>query len=328
MGYRSSGATGIAYTPSTDYGSPTTGYNITPAAQPGQGAYGAVPGMIGIPPSYWEQMSNIYPVSPQATQASKIIGSQMAGELSPEEIATYQRLGAQFGAGITGGPSQFSGRQGLLSVGRKVSDVQQQGILNYEAMLKALSGTLTPQELAAQIANRNATMAAAPDPRLAAEQQMRDWMEKFQMAMNASAAQQRNYGFAPGLSFPATNYRPPTESNVPRAPGGGTYYAPQFEGPSGAYYPGTTIPNLGLDQLIDEAGIDQMMGELGYDPYGYQYGVDLPPGSYPESTYYGNTTYTQPEDWWLQGYESPGEYDMAQYPGWYEDVGYYDDFGY
>lgn len=315
MGYVSSAATGVGYTPSTDYGSPSTGYNITPGPQAGQGAYGAVPGAIGIPPDYWTQMQSIYPVTPQAQQASRIIGSQMAGELSPEEIATYQRLGAQFGAGITGGPTQFSGRQGLLSVGRKVSDVQQQGILNYEAMLKALSGTLTPQELAAQIANRNATMAAAPDPQQAAEQQMRDWMEKFQATMNAAAAQQRNYAL-PMTVNPYSWNRPADTSRT-----GPTYpYQPESpQMPQGYTLPPDTYPDLGLESW--------MANELGVDPYQYLYG-DLPEGSYAYSTPGGYEFSSQPADWWTQGYESPEDYDVAQYPGWYEDVGYYDDFGY
>lgn len=312
LGYLSA-ATGTGYTPSVRY-TPATSYNVNPTPTSGQGPYGSVPGPIGIPPNYWEQMQSVYPVMPQAQTASGIIGSELAGELSPSTIAALQTHAAQFGSASTGGPSQFSGNQGLVNLGLNVEKRKAQGLQDYESMLKALSGTMTPQDLAAQIAARNATMGAAPDPQQAAEQQMRDWMDKFRMTMAASTPQTRNYSLPPRITSP-TDY--------------GQVYSPYSYGPAGGtmYSAGTWAPAnydaLGITGLVDDANFEQWLGELGYDPYGYALGTEIPVGSYPQSSMEGNISYTQPEDWWVGGYESPADYDIAQYPGWYEDVGYY-----
>lgn len=298
----------LGYASSSGY-SPTSGYDIAPAPTAGTGPYGQVPGVIGVPPNYWEQMSSIYPVAGQAGQASNVIGNQLAGQLSPEEIAAYQTYGAQFGVKSGSPMSGFAGRAGLLNVGRGVAETQQAGLTNYQNMLRALSGTLTPQELAAQIASRNATMRAAPDPQQAAEQQMQDWMTKFQMAMQAATPQTRTYGYAPQARFP---YAGP-------AGGTATYSAPPTAAGVSPYVRPVGTPDI---YNLDLPGVE-------VDPY-----ADMPGYEVPYSGVVGTPTLDwTPEELIGMGmtgpdvmgyYDQPAYDDMAAYPGWYEDVGYYD----
>lgn len=157
-------------------------------------AYGTVPGQIGIPPSAYDQVSSIYPnMGGQVGQMSGNIGSELAGQLSPDTIAALQQHAAQFGTqwGMPG--SQFAGNAGLRSLGLNVEATKRQGGQDLLAAQTSLAGTQTPQSLAADIASRNATMAAAPNPQAAATQQMNDWMAKF----NASMGPGRGGG-APG----------------------------------------------------------------------------------------------------------------------------------
>lgn len=315
------------YSPSTDYGSYDEGFDLTPGPQTGQGPYGTVPGPIGIPPNYWQQMKGIYPVAGQAGQAASVIGSQLAGQLSPETIAALQRNAAQFGAASGMPLSQFVGNQGLVQLGQNVEATQQAGLTNYQNMLRALSGTLTPQELSAQIAARNATMAAAPDPRAAAEQQMADWMSKFNLAQRAATAPSGGRGMvmSPSVSWPNAPL------NYPATPGGGIGPIPVYPGtaapdtydPTGAYerwaaatgYPITT--GFGTPGVTDWT--PEELSQLGWNPEDW-YGTATPTtGGY---TYMG-TPEGETLGLDLPGYEYDPYADIAQidysgtyYPDW------------
>lgn len=48
------------------------------------------------------------------------------------------------------------------------------------------------------------------------------------------------------------------------------------------------------------------------------------PGSYPSMTEAGSPYSGEPADWWLQGYDTPEDYDQAMYPDWYWEMGYFD----
>lgn len=300
--------------------SPSTDYNVNPAPRSGNTAYGQVPGPIGIPPNYWQQMQSIYPVTSQAGAAANVIGSQLAGQLTPEELAMYQTESAQFGAARGSPLSDMSGRAGLLSVGRKVSDVQQEGLTNYQNMLKTLSGTLTPQDLAAGIASRNATMAAAPDPRLAAEQQIRDWMDKFRFAQQQS---QGPAGPARGGSTivggPPPSFPAPGGGGGPNVPMGGT-------GPFNTYGVGRD-PNSYLPPGLTYG---QNQGFTPSPGGGYTY-TGAQPTDFPSAVnLYAGNNLTDPSFLgglpWDSG-TTTGSSDYLNYPGWYEDLGV-DEFGY
>jgi hypothetical protein len=164
------------------------GYITTPTPQYGSGAYGAVPGAVGIPPSIYSQIGTIDPnLADQTGTANTTILNELQGQLSPETIASIQQHAGQFGASSGMPGSQFAGNYGQMQLGQSVEKQQQQGLSDYLKMLQGTGATLTPQQLAAQIASSNATLASAPNPTAAANQQMTDWQTKFNAAAGGGA---------------------------------------------------------------------------------------------------------------------------------------------
>lgn len=186
--------TGTGYVPSTDY-------SATSGPTTGKGAYGMVPGQIGVPPSQYAQVSDVYPdIGSQAQLAGQNIGAGLAGQVSPSTLYALQSNAARFGQ-TSGMPlSGLQTNMGLLSLGTTAEAQQAKALEQYQALTKSLGSMMTPQDLAASIASRNAAMAAAPDPRMAAEQQMQDWLNKFQLGITASrpAAGTGGYSIAGG----------------------------------------------------------------------------------------------------------------------------------
>lgn len=181
---------------------PSYDYNIFPEPRTGSTPYGQVPGPIGIPPSEYQQVSGVYPdLGAQAQIAGQNIGAGLMGELDPATLFQLQRNAARFGV-QTGMPlSGLQTTMGLSGLQQTIEQRQAQALQQYESLAKSLGSMMTPQALASEIAARNATMAAAPDPELAAEQQMADWMTKFR----ESGAAARGGG---GMSFPGGGYNP------------------------------------------------------------------------------------------------------------------------
>lgn len=179
---------------------PSYDYNIFPEPRTGSTPYGQVPGPIGIPPSEYQQVSGVYPdLGAQAQIAGQNIGAGLMGELDPATLFQLQRNAARFGV-QTGMPlSGLQTTMGLSGLQQTIEQRQAQALQQYESLAKSLGSMMTPQALASEIAARNATMAAAPDPELAAEQQMADWMTKFR----ESGAAARGGG---GISFPTAGF--------------------------------------------------------------------------------------------------------------------------
>jgi hypothetical protein len=157
-------------------GGTTTGtsYNLSPAPRAGQGAFGKVPGTIGLP-NPQADLAGVYPnLSGANAQVSKNIMGELSGELSPETIKTIQDQAARFGV-MSGSPlSQFAGAAGLKNLGLSVEQQQKGGLADY---LNAITGisktqTVTP-ELQSEIAMQNAVYNAAPDPAAAAAEEQK-----------------------------------------------------------------------------------------------------------------------------------------------------------
>jgi hypothetical protein len=182
-------------------------YNYNPAPRQGRGAFGSVPGVVTLPPNLYEGVQSIYPgLAGNTNQAGNVIRHQLQGELSPETINTIQDDAARFGVQSGLPMTNFSGYRGLRNLGRTVEDVQGKGLENYNKLLSTLGPMMTDPALAAQIAAWNATMGAAPDPRMNADEMLRRY----------------NQGLNSGLTA--------------RNPGGGTYRPPNadwFNGPAG-----------------------------------------------------------------------------------------------
>lgn len=156
-----------------------TNYNLSPQPLYGSGyrtAYGQVPGNLEKPPSLYEGIQSVYPgVSDLTSGAGRVIGSQIRGELSPETINAIQDEAASFGV-TSGLPStNFSGYRGLRNLGLNVEATQRGGVDAYNRYLSTLAPLVDQPEMLTSIASWNATNNAAPDPRMAYEQLLRDY---------------------------------------------------------------------------------------------------------------------------------------------------------
>lgn len=157
----------VATAPTTSTG--TGGYNVNPSPQAGYGAYGGVPGALGLP-SPGEDLAAVYPnLSETNAEVSKNIMSQLRGELSPDTIAQIEDSAAAWGvrAGMPGAGIAFN--RGLRDIGLQSEAVKQQGIQNFNAVTPTIKATQTVSpELQTEVSLQNAINAAAPNPTAAA----------------------------------------------------------------------------------------------------------------------------------------------------------------
>lgn len=163
--------------PSVASGSPavTAGtFTNTPQPQTGTGAFGLVPGPIGIP-SPFADISAIYPgLEGQNAALSQNISDELAGKLSPDTDANLRNMAATFGT-TTGMPgSDFSNRFGLYNTALATQALKERGAQDYQKLLPTIFATQTAgPQLEAQIAAQNAFNAAAPNP------DARAWYQRF-----------------------------------------------------------------------------------------------------------------------------------------------------
>ena len=162
-------------------------YAFNPAPQAGSGAYGAVPGPIAVPPSEYEQLGNLLPGLPGLTAgASGVVGSQLAGQLSPGTMNLLQDKAAS--GGVAGGysGSGFQQNNALASLGLTAEGLQQQGVSNYTNFTTGLGSLQQNPNLSFEVASQNALDAAAPNPAEAAQLQLSEF-EQMMAQMNNPA---------------------------------------------------------------------------------------------------------------------------------------------
>ncbi len=156
-------------------------YGISPAPTTGQGAYGLVPGQIGIPPSTYQQTLGALPgLGTAGTQATSNIMNELQGQISPQALRNIQDAAARFGVssgmpGTNAMPGTLASNANLLGNYRTTEQLQQQGQQNYLNTLGAVGQQQINPALAADIAAHNAQLGAAPDPKAAAQQQLADY---------------------------------------------------------------------------------------------------------------------------------------------------------
>lgn len=163
---------GSTNTASTGTGATTTGtgYQYAPTPNQGAGAFGAVPGQIGVPDPAKDLGAQMPGLSELNQQASDNIMTQLRGEVSPNTLRTIQDASASWGVNSGMPGSGLAVNAGLRDVGQVSENLQQQGQQNLNAMSSSVSNTQTASpELQAQIAMQNAENAAAPDPTAAAQ---------------------------------------------------------------------------------------------------------------------------------------------------------------
>jgi len=136
-----------------------------PAPQAGSGVYGSVPGRIGLPTSIYDQLKEAVPNYAALTnKASGVIGSEMAGQLSPEAMNLIQNKAASNGV-ATGTPgSEFQKNNMLANLGLTAEQLQQHGLTDYNQFANTTGNQQIAPELQTEIATQNAIDAAAPNP--------------------------------------------------------------------------------------------------------------------------------------------------------------------
>ena len=162
------------------------GFNLAPSTQAGSGAYGAVPGAIGAPPSIFSQVnSNVPGAAGLATGAAGNIASEQAGMLSPGTQNLLRNNAAAMGVSVGqpgGAPGNTISNENLLTnMGLTSEGLTNQGDQNYLSFLGGVGQTQQNPNLLADIASNNATMAAAPNPTAAAAQQQSLMQRYFDM---------------------------------------------------------------------------------------------------------------------------------------------------
>jgi hypothetical protein len=178
----------------------------------GRTAYGTVPAPIPTPPSVFSQLNEIPGFKPNTASASSVIGSQLAGNVSPGTLNALKTGAAQFGVGSgLGFGSGLETNQLFGNIAGFSEGQSQRGVQNYLSEVGALGPTMTNPNLAAEISARNANLAAAPDPKLAAQADFDAWLKGFGIVSsagtpNAPWAAGGTLGPASGFSTTHSNY--------------------------------------------------------------------------------------------------------------------------
>jgi len=162
-------------------------YGSNPGPTGGNGAYGLVPGTIGVPPTAWQQTTSAIPALGDTSQLTGNIMHELQGDINPQALKNMQDAAASYGisSGMPGSNAQggtLAFNKNLRNIGLDTQAIQHQGAQDYNSLLGAVSGLQTPQSLAAEIAAHNAQLRAAPDPAAAAQQQQADYWR----ALNAT----------------------------------------------------------------------------------------------------------------------------------------------
>lgn len=205
-------------------------YNVSPTPQGGTGPFGLVPGQVALPQPALDLSAQIPGLAATTAQGGQNIYSQMLGRLSPGMMAQLQDAAATQ-ANVGGMPGSnkllgsLYGNFDLLKNILSSEQLQQMGLQNYNQFVPTVSKTQTVSpELQAQIAMRNATMAAAPSPAAAAsyaESLFNRYMSRFVSGGAGGTGGYRIVGGLPGAPEkplpPSATYPAPTAAYGTRA---------------------------------------------------------------------------------------------------------------
>ena len=127
-----------------------------------------VPGAISNP-NVFSDLSSVYPnLSGTNQQVSGVIGSKLAGSISPQTMNALQDAAARFGVSSGMPGSGLAQNQLFGNIAGFTENQQQQGIEDYNRTIPTVSSTQTVNPaLQTQIAETNAVNSAAPNPQAA-----------------------------------------------------------------------------------------------------------------------------------------------------------------
>jgi hypothetical protein len=143
-------------------------FNVSPTPTSYSSTFGGIPGQLQLPASQYQQSTAAVPQLAQlGTQTAGVIGSNLAGQLSPDVINAIKSQGAAWGvAGGTPG-SDISANKALSTIGLSSEQLQTQGVGQYNQFLTSLGSQQLSPSLESSIQQQNAMTAAAPDPQQA-----------------------------------------------------------------------------------------------------------------------------------------------------------------
>lgn len=135
----------------------------------GGSATGTRPKQINVPPSRYQQAVQTYsPLPTMQGAAGNVISSQLAGQLTPAQLATLQdesaRWGVQSGVPMSGAAQNRWDTSRVNATGA----LQQAGLQNFGNFQSGLEAGMNDPGLLSDIEQWNSIAASAPDPRMAA----------------------------------------------------------------------------------------------------------------------------------------------------------------
>lgn len=200
-------------------------YSVNPGTQAGSGAYGSVPGLIGLPPNLYSQTSGQFPaVNQGGTNATNFIQSETAGQVAPETQNLLQEKAAAMGV-ASGSPNMgagsFSGNNFTESLGLDSQNLAHQGVSDYMSFITGQGSQMTDPNLAFGVAQQNAVDASAPNPSLSAAQ-LQSNLNAGRSAGGGGVIPFSGVSPAPISSTPTTQgWNDPTNPGIVYGPGGG-----------------------------------------------------------------------------------------------------------
>lgn len=243
---------------------------------PGQRtAYGSVPGPIAVPPNTFTQLGAVPGFNANTAGTGSVINSELSGRVSPMTLNALKSGAAQFGISSGLGPGSGLETNELFGNIAGFSEGQQEkGVRNYLGEVSALGPTMTNPNLAAEISARNADLASAPDPKLAAEQAFQDWLRGFNYTRSA--------GTPAGPWQGATTFGAPSGATIGRsyAPaGGGVFSSPDAFGYT------YSSPEAGTTPVLGATNPTEPYTPASSNPYFYTGEGEYPAGVDPTNPY-------------------------------------------
>lgn len=196
---------------------PTPVFDINPPSQPGQGAFGTVPGAIGLPDPFGD-LNKAVGGGLGATNQMALgdIQAELGGVISPSTYNALNLAAAQRGVGGGMGFSGLTTNDLFGNIANFSENQQQRGIQNYNQLIPTISKTQTVDPtLQTEVASRNATFGAAPNPAAAASY-ARQLFEEYLNKLRGGAGSTPRGGYTI-VGSPAGGTAPV----APRAPGVG-----------------------------------------------------------------------------------------------------------
>jgi len=145
------------------------GYDLSPAATNNSTALGQNVGQISAAPSYWDQLnSNVPGFTSATTSAMGDINSELNGQLSSSTQSNIGNYAASRGVALGQPNSALSNLIGMNVTGTTTEGLQKQGISDYNSTTSNLGQMQQNPQYLTNIAETNATNAAAPNPTMAA----------------------------------------------------------------------------------------------------------------------------------------------------------------